>query len=292
MNFGAHVSVAGGLENAINKAKLIGCDVLQIFVSPPQSFRTTDYSEEQITLFKKLYQSAGFGGLFLHAIYLLNLASDNPRLVNLSKESLVHYLEMGDRLGAKGTIVHLGSYKNANVEKLKTQVIESIKDILNKTPKSQHLIVENCASRAEAVAKEGRVSGKIGKSLNELVEINERVKSDRLSFCIDTQHLFASGVDVRDYQIFESWLHDFDERIGIDNLVCIHANDSKSELGSEHDRHENIGEGKIGEEGFRNILNQPLLQNIPFILETPGHDPKHKGPDKENLEKLKGLSRE
>jgi deoxyribonuclease-4 len=181
MVFGAHVSVAGGLQNAIAKGQGIGADILQIFVSPPQSFKTTDYSDEQIVEFKRLYQNAGFSGLFFHAIYLINLASENRDLVELSKKSLIHYLQMGDKLGAVGTIVHLGSYKDGNLELLKTQVVTTIKEILAETRLNQKLIVENCAGK------------KIGKNLDELVEIHERVGSDRLSFCIDTQHLFAWG---------------------------------------------------------------------------------------------------
>ncbi len=284
MQFGAHVSVAGGLHNATSKGKAIGAEVLQIFVSPPQTFRVTDYSDEAIEEFKKLYQTDGFRGLFLHAIYLINLASGNPRLVDLSKASLIHYLKMGDKLGAVGTIVHVGSMSKKTEERgLKMDndderwsgLIRNIKDVLNQTPPSQKLIIENCAA------------GKIGKNLDELERLCKQINDERINFCIDTQHLFASGVDVRDYQIFESWLHDFDERIGIDNLACIHANDSKSELGSAHDRHENIGEGKIGQAGFTNILRQPLLQDKPFIIETPGFD--QKGPDKENLDRIKML---
>lgn len=319
MNFGAHVSVAGGLQNGITRGKAIGAEVLQIFVSAPQSFRTTAYSDEQIGEFKKLYQDAGFRGLFLHAIYLINLASENDGAVDRSINSLIHYLNMGDKIGAVGTIVHLGSFvpsssrilprlkdeqgersqqvsldeiprqarddkatdeivpptvHNDNVDRFTNMVI-SIKAILDKTPQSQQLIVENCAG------------SKIGKDLDELVRIDKAVNSPRLTFCIDTQHLFVSGVDVRDYNIFETWLNDFNGRIGIDKLSCIHANDSKTELGSGADRHENIGEGTIGIKGFTNILRQPLLQNKPFILEVPGID--KKGPDEENIDRLRDL---
>jgi len=115
------------------------------------------------------------------------------------------------------------------------------------------------------------------------------VGDSRLKFCLDTQHLFASGIDVSDSQIFEDWLAQFDKEIGIEKIVCIHANDSKTELGSNHDKHENVGEGKIGEEGFRSILAQPLLQGIPLIIETPGHPPTTNGPDEITMKKLRSL---
>ena len=156
------------------------------------------------------------------------------------------------------------------------KVAANIIEILKATPKSQGLIIENAAGRS-----------KIGGSLDDLVYLRQKVNSVRLKFCLDTQHLFASGVDVSDYEFFEEYLIEFDRRIGIDKLAVIHANDSKTELGSEHDRHENIGEGKIGRDGFTNILRQSLLQEKPIIIETPGFD--NNGPDRENLDRLKKL---
>ncbi len=324
MLIGAHVSVAGGLHNAVEKGTAIGADVLQIFVSGPQSFRTTAYSDSQIEEFKKLYQNAGFRGLFLHAIYLINLASENEDSVERSINSLLHYMNMGDKLGAVGTIVHLGSFGSLSSRRSSAtersqqilldeiphphsgvpddrgveivaysarndesdrfeRMIQAIKEILSKTPASQKLIVENCAGNPTSLKLRGG-NGKIGKDLDELVRIHQAVKSERLAFCIDAQHLFASGINVSDREIFGKWLNEFDTRIGIKKLVCIHANDSKTELSSGADRHENIGEGIIGLNGFKNILAQPLLQNIPFILEVPGVD--KKGPDKKNIQKL------
>lgn len=275
MLVGAHVSVAGGLDKAVERSEAIGANVMQIFVTSPRSFRTTDYSTEQIIAFKKLYAEKKMGGLFFHAVYLINLASEKESSVQLSIDSLVHYLQMGDKLGATGTIVHLGSYKDGDGEVLIAQVVTAIKEILKRTPESQKLLIENCAGK------------KIGKDLDELTKLHKQVGSDRVGFCIDTQHLFASGIDVRDTKLFSNWLAQFDENIGINNLVCIHANDSKTELGSGADRHENIGKGLIGMTGFKNILAQPLLQNKPFILEVPGEE--QKGPDRENIERLRGL---
>ncbi len=126
------------------------------------------------------------------------------------------------------------------------------------------------------------------KVLEQFCLIYAKVNSSRIKVCIDTQHLYASGIDVTDREVFAEWLTRFDQLIGIENLLCVHANDSKTELGSGHDRHENIGEGKIGREGFTSILAQPLLQGKPFILETPGFD--KKGPDRENLEILTNVS--
>lgn len=274
MIVGGHVSVAGGLQNAIDRAKREEFDVLQIFVSAPQSFRTTEYTQEQIDSFVSQFKKNKFHSLYFHSIYLLNLVSDNKLLVDLSIKSLRHYLMMGSKLGAVGTIVHLGSYKNGSFDGIKQQLVDVIALVLKDTPSDQFLIIENVAGGG----------GKIPSSLNEMEFIWKNTDQNRVRFCLDTQHLYASGIDVSDYVVYEDYLHQFDTRIGIENLVCIHTNDSKSELGSFHDRHENIGEGKIGERGFKNILSQRLIENIPLIMEVPGVD--KKGPDKENKEKL------
>ena len=270
MIFGGHVSIAGGLHNALIKGREEGFDVLQIFVTSPRTFRTTRYTDEEIKVFRSQYAEFNFKRLFFHAIYLINFGSHNQRLRELSRESVVHYLQMGDKLGSIGTIIHLGTDTN------RENIISDIKTVLLHTPSSQYFIVESMASQK-----------RLGSNIDELIYINKEVNSDRIGFCIDTQHLFASGTDVRDFSILKQWLDEFDSKIGIDKLLCIHANDSKTELGSHHDRHENIGEGKIGNEGFQNILKQPLLQNKSFILETPGFD--KKGPDKKNLRRLKCL---
>lgn len=274
MIIGGHVSVAGGLHNAIAKGLKEEFEVLQIFVSAPQSFRITNYTDEQIDNCVTLFKENNFHSLFFHAIYLLNLASDNQKLVDLSVQSLRHYLSMGTRLGSVGTIVHLGSYKNGSFDGTKKQLVDTIDLVLKDAPEGQFLIVENSAGGG----------GKIPANLEEMQFIWQNCDQKKIRFCLDTQHLFASGIDASDYGIFEDFLHQFDQKIGMKNVVCVHANDSKSELGSGHDRHENIGEGIIGEKGFENILSQRLLQDIPFILETPGVN--NSGPNKVNKDRL------
>lgn len=294
MIVGAHVSASGGLVNAIYKAESLGCDVFQMFPSSPQTFKTPDHSPESITAFINEYKNHNFQSFFFHAIYLINLASENQRLVDLSKESLISYLQIGSTLGAVGTIVHLGSYgwragkgegrllkmEDRTFGRSQIQILDRvvghITDILQVTPEDQLLIAENAAG-----------SSKIGGTLEDLVYLFQKVNSDRLRFCIDTQHLFASGINSANGREFNIYLDLFDRQIGIKNIICVHANDSKSALGSAHDRHENIGDGQIGIEGFHEILSQPALQDKPFILETPGFD--DKGPDKKNLEILRSL---
>ncbi len=278
MIIGAHVSIAGGLDRLLLKAKEIGADAIQIFITPPQTFKEKEYSKKDVNFFLNQYKKIGFNGLFFHAIYLLNLTSDKEYLVNLSKKSLIYYMKMGERFGAIGTIFHVGSCKSQKCIFPNKKLSQDIDEILEKTPKNQFLIIENSAGGG----------GRVGVDLDELANIFNSVKNkDRLRFCIDTQHLFATGIDVSNYKIFNKWLLDFDQKIGINNLICIHLNDSKTELGSKVDRHENIGEGKIGKKGFQQIFRQPLLQSKLFITEVPGFD--NKGPDKDNLNIIKKL---
>jgi deoxyribonuclease-4 len=202
--------------------------------------------------------------------------------VQYLSQSLIEYLNFGEKIGSIGTIFHVGSYgaKESNpalIEKQQQQVILAIKKVLEATPLSQLLIMENAAGGG----------GRVGATLEELIQIYKAVNSTRFKVCLDTQHLFATGIDVRNPTEFSQWLEIFDREIGINNLVCVHLNDSQTELGSKHDRHENIGEGKIGREGIKNILNQPLLQDKPLILEVPGFA--GKGPDKKNIEILREL---
>jgi deoxyribonuclease-4 len=279
MKIGAHVSCSGGLINAINKGKEIGAEVLQIFVSAPQSYRVNTYSAEEIEFFKNAFHVNNFKALFFHGIYLINLASENELLYKNSISSLIHYLQMGEKLGALGTIFHTGSYGSEKNPQKERKVIEAIKTILNSTPKNQFLIIENNAGGG----------GRIGVSLEELYKMYKEVSDERLKFCIDTQHLFGSGVDVSNYEIFNQWLNNFNKLIGLRHVVCLHCNDSKVELSSNKDRHENIGDGRIGMKGFENILKQPLLQDVPFILEVPGEN--KKGPDKKNIDIVKNLAK-
>ena len=277
MHIGGHVSIAGGISRAIERAKHEGFEVLQTFAGSPRSFKATEYSQTEIDLFNEGFKQEGFKALFFHAIYLLNLASEKEYLVNLSVDSLISYLQFGAKVNCTGTIFHIGSYKERTFNDVKEQIVVAMKKVLANTPTSQALIVENAAGGG----------GRVGATLEELIYFHNEVNSNRLKFCIDTQHLFATGVNVADSKEFGAWLSSFDKQIGIKNMVCLHINDSMTELGSKHDRHENIGAGLIGEVGFRNILKQPLLKDKYLLLEVPGQN--KAGPDRANADRLRKL---
>jgi len=270
---GGHVSVAGGLHKSIERGEHEEFNVIQVFVTSPRSFRITQYTEEQVDHFIELKRNSSIQKVFLHAIYLVNLASENADLREKSIESLVHYLEMGERIGAEGTIVHVG---NKSGEQSFEVVFRSVEEVLKRTEKSapnQKFIVEGMASPK-----------RIGGTLQDLVAFSQHFSGERVTFCLDTQHMYAAGVDVADSIAVQGFMDTFDAEIGLGRLSAFHVNDSKTALGSYHDRHENIGQGAIGMEGFCNFFMVPSLRMVPLILETPGFG--SDGPDKQNKDLL------
>lgn len=277
MIFGAHVSTAGGIENAPGKAVEIGADAMQIFGSAPQSFQYTEPPTLSRELFKKRVKDGNIRPVFLHGVYLINLASENQTLVSLSVKSLIEYQKLAADIGALGTIFHLGSHKGRGLEAVLTQVIKACTKVIEGSPDDVFLIIENSAGTA----------GKIGGSFRELGEIIRGIASEKIKVCLDTCHAFVSGYAIHQRGGLRKALVEFDREIGLERLICIHANDSKAPFMSAIDRHENIGQGYIGEKGFEIIVNHPKLKKLPFIIETPGFD--QKGPDRKNLTILRSL---
>lgn len=272
---GAHVSAAKSLDLSFERAQDLGAEATQIFVTPPQQWTQTKHSEEIIETYKKRARETGIGPNFIHATYLLNLAT--PEVAHLQKSInwLVYAQRVAEALGITGTILHIGSYKQSREQAI-VQVVQSIKTVLSQTGQV-NLILENSAGAGNL----------IGDQLGEIGEIVRQVDDSRIKACLDTQHAFASGYDLRSKEGIEKWIEELEKEIGLDRLVAIHANDSKTELGSKKDRHENIGKGYIGLEGFRLLINHPKLQDVPFILEIPGEA--GKGPDKNNVTLLRSL---
>ncbi len=278
LKVGAHVSIAKSLDLAIDRAVEIGADCIQIFGSAPQSWQPFIFPLEQVDLFMKKKEKFGIGPVFLHAIYLINLASDNPYILGRSIGSLEQYLKFGKIIGAEGVIFHVGSHKGKGFPAVAEQVVEAMRQILLRTEGSGKLILENSAG----------AGGVIGAKFGELGKLIKAVNSPRLAVCLDTAHAFESGYDFKTKAGLDSSLKEFDRQVGLEKLSCLHANDSKTSLGSNRDRHANIGEGEIGLAGFKNIVNHPELKDLPLVIETPGFD--ENGPDLKNMEILRGLA--
>lgn len=272
---GGHVSMAGSLLNAISKTSEIGGNCMQIFAGSPRLWFRKPFPEDQVTAFIKETNRLDFSPTVIHALYLVNLASLNKDILEKSTNSLIVDMQNGARIHSAGVIVHIGSHLGAGFDSVKNQLVDVIKKVLSSTENCD-LILENDAGQ----------NGKIG-SPKEISFLINTINDSRLKMCLDSAHLFESGVDIRkkeDVEKFSKQLKDLDL---LDKLVCIHLNDSATVLDSHRDMHANIGEGEIGLEGLGNLVNHPSFNSLPLILEVPGEN--REGPDKKNITLAKGL---
>ncbi len=277
MRVGAHVKTSGGVDRAIDRAEAIGAETIQIFSGAPQAWRRKEYKPEEVEAYKARAEEKGIGPAFVHGVYLANLATANEENLAKSLDALVHDMNVCHMLGPKGVIFHIGSHRGAGYDQVFGQVVESVSSIVEATPPDTWLILENAAG----------MGGAIGSKFVELGRIIREAGSPRLKVCLDTQHAFAAGYDVKTKDGLEAAMSEFDAEVGLDRLVAVHANDSKCPLAGGVDRHENIGEGHIGLDGFLTLMSHPAFRDVPFLLETPGFD--KEGPDRRNVEILKSL---
>lgn len=278
MRIGAHVSAAGGLRNAPGRAAAIGCNCAQVFLSGPTNWRMPHHDDADVEGFRQQATEHGILPIVAHAIYLINLASPDDRVWDQSIESLSDYLSLGARLGLAGVVTHLGSHKKQGFEAVQARLFSGVARVLERSSGDVPLLMEVCAGQG----------GNIGCRFEELAAVLEALGHDkRLAICLDTAHLYAAGFDVSTAEGLDHTLGDLDRLIGLDRVVAVHANDSQGALGSNLDRHANIGDGHIGLEAFGRILNHDALKDKPFILEVPGIE--KQGPDEENVRRLVGL---
>jgi deoxyribonuclease-4 len=275
---GAHVDSSGGLHLAFERAKAMGAEAIQVHPTPPGFWGSPKLDEDRIATFKDAAASHGHPPFYFHAVYLINLAGDDPTLRQRSESTLAGYLKAADDLGISGVIFHTGSHKGAGFEARLPGIVEHLKRVLERAnPSSAHLLIENNAG----------LGGCVGARFEEIAQMLTALGDPRAAVCFDTCHAFASGYDERTPADVSRTLDELDRVVGLSRLEVIHCNDSVTGLGSNRDRHANIGAGQIGEDGFRALLHEPRLAKLPFILEVPGAGG---GPDAEQIAVLKRLS--
>ncbi len=275
---GAHVSAAGGVENAIERAVNIGANCVQIFSNSPRVWAKPPlerFNPETIAAKKK---EKNVGPIITHALYLVNLASDNPELLEKSHKALVFDMNFDNRIKGDGVVVHLGSHQGKSWPVVREQVAEGIKAILEESPEDAHFLIENSAGQ----------NGKLCSDLDEIRWLLDQVKSPKLGWCVDTCHAFAAGYSLGDTKTERLSLVDDISRLDLwETLRCVHVNDSRDPFGSGRDRHDNLGEGNIPTEDLRSFLHHPEVIKKPKILEVPGEN--KEGPDAENIQRLQKL---
>ena len=283
MRIGAHVSTAGGLEKGIERAQAMGAETIQIFGAAPQSWRRRSYPPQEAKAFRAQAAAADIWPIFIHAVYLVNLATSNPENLIKSQDALIADMVLSSAIGAKGVIFHIGSHRGLGYATVFGQIVDSVRRVLAETLEDTWLVMENSAGMGDSV----------GRKLGELAAVMKEVASPRLKVCFDTQHAFSAGYDVATAGGLAATVDEFEREMGLVHLVAIHANDSKCPLGGGVDRHENIGDGHIGRAGFEVILAQLAFRDLPFLLEVPGfpkEGKKAEGPDKENVDRLKAIA--
>lgn len=268
---GAHLSTVGGVDKAVERAHEIGANTLQVFSGSPRMWFRTPLERIDAKKVKAAQEKYDVTPIFTHALYLVNLASDNPDLVQKSINALKHDLNFDAHIGGAGVIVHLGSHQGRGYESVKKQVAERIKKILDDTPSNSHFLIENAAAH----------NGKVGGALEEVAWLLEAINSPRLGWCFDTCHSFAAGYSMT------AALKEIARLKLFDALWCVHVNDSRDPLNSGRDRHENIGDGQLPKADLKAFLNDSRLAKLPIITEVPGID--GNGPDAENVKRIKQL---
>jgi len=261
ISVGVHVSIAGGLDKAVDRAKDRGCDVFQIFSSNPRGWKTRPISVEEAESFAVRFKESGLDLAVDHMPYLPNLASSKQDVYAKSVQALANELGRCQMLGIPYLVTHMGSHLGAGREKGIERIVDALETAFYSVKNEAVLLLENTAGTKNSM----------GGSFQDIAEILDSLgtRRARLGVCLDTCHLFAAGYELRTQEGLAETLDEFQSSIGMERLKLLHLNDCRGDLGSHLDRHEHIGLGLIGETGFRAILNHPALCRMPMILETP-----------------------
>lgn len=267
---------SGGLHLALQRGREIGCTAVQVFTSSPQQWKAKPMADEAVERFQQAQAATGIDCVVSHDSYLVNLCATNDEIRAKSIEGLKAEVERCARLGIRWVVSHMGSHLGAGEEAGLQAVAEGARRVFEETSDSVTLLMETTAGQGSA----------LNYRFEHLATLIESLQGHpRLGVCLDTCHLFAAGYDLRDRESYEATFSELERWVGLDRVKAIHANDSKRGLGSRVDRHAHIGEGEIGVEAFRLLVNDPRWIEVPILLETPDAETMHKV----NLERLKSL---
>ncbi len=281
MLIGCHVSPAGGLAKAVERGEERGCEAIQIFNQSPRMWKGRVYSDEEAQAFREALGASPVKAAVIHAIYLLNVASEDRDIRRKSLQSLTISLRSGKATGVAGVVLHPGSAKTGATAGAIKRAAVAIREALAES--------EDCPLLLEDMAGTG---GTLGRSFEELAALIEGAGGERrLGVCLDSCHLFASGYDIRTRPGMDAVMEEFDARVGVERLGCLHLNDSATPLGSNRDRHANVGEGDIGAAGCAAFLSAPQFDGLPCVLETPGAGKARGGPTRAEVELARKLRR-
>lgn len=258
--FGGHISIAGGLDKVFEKGESLGFTTIQIFSKSNRQWKSKKISPEEIEKFKYAFKKSSIESVFVHASYLINIGSSKKEIYQKSTEALAEELQRCQLLSLPYLILHPGSRQNSTEEECLNLISNNINEVFDSIKGSTAILLENSSGAGTHV----------GYSFEQLAKIIDKIhQKNRIGICIDTCHAFAAGYDISSKQTYEQMWKNFNDILGYDLLKVIHLNDSKKECGSRIDRHEHIGQGKIGKNAFKYLFNDRHLYNIPKILETP-----------------------
>jgi len=280
MRFGFHISIAGGFSKVAGRARLRGCDTIQFFSRNPRGWKYDPLDDEDVKAYRNTIKSSDLFPVFLHLPYLPNIASRESKFYRRSIDSIVADLDRAEMLDAQYLIIHIGHRMESSEGEAVEAVCDGIDQAFERVENKVILLLENTAGQGS----------EIGYSFEQIKKIIDGVQvKKRMGICLDTAHTFEAGYDLSNKAGLERTLELFDKAVGLKRLHLLHMNDSKTPLGSRKDRHWHIGEGHIGIEGFRNIVNHPSLTHLPGIMETPRSDTVE---DLKNMKVIKSLVEE
>jgi deoxyribonuclease IV len=272
---GAHCS--GGVKGALDRAAAIGADAVQLFVQSPRAWRFPEHDPADLERFRERRDETGTGAVLVHALYLVNLAAPNDEVYGKSVATMRSTVDTACAIEADGVVFHVGSHLGTGLDAALARVVAAAEGLLGRCSETTWLLMENSAG----------AGGTIGRSIGELAVLFDALgRHPRLGLCLDSCHLFVSGYDVTRREELDRVLEEVDASIGLDRLRALHVNDSKAPLGSNRDRHENVGDGLMGEQ-LAVFLGHDALQGLPAVLEVPG--PENRGPDAEQVRRLREL---